>query len=161
MCPEVMPECPVCPADQDCVISNPSDCTECPQAYCAAVAPDATPTPTGIRPTSSVSGLLPSPISSSIPSQSPTGLLPSPISSSIPGESGSMSLPTGTTASITTTATETSSTGGGGSATASAPGASSSAPSGSSAAGRNADVAGVLGVALLMAVPVLGLQQLW
>ena len=43
-----MPECPVCPADQDCVISNPSDCTECPKAYCADTAADATPTPTGI-----------------------------------------------------------------------------------------------------------------
>lgn len=154
MCPEVMPECPVCPANEDCVISNPSDCTECPQAYCATRAADGTPTstPTGIiggSSTSTSEGGFTLPTVSE--SQTSTGTASSTTTAT--------STTTEASGSTTATASGGSSTGAGGSATASAPGASSTAPS--SAAGRNADVAGVLGVALLMAVPVLGLQGLW
>lgn len=154
MCPEVMPECPVCPANEDCVISNPSDCTECPQAYCATRAADGTPTST---PTGIIGGSSTSDGSFSLPTASE--------SETTTGTASSTTTATSTTTeasgSTTATASEGSSTGAGGaSATASAPEASSSAPS-SSAAGRSADVAGVLGMALLMAVPVLGLQGLW
>ncbi|KAJ0119275.1 hypothetical protein J7T55_013512 [Diaporthe amygdali] len=145
MCTEQVPECPVCPANQECFISDPADCTECPQAYCAVNAADATPTPT--------------PILGSTSSSSADFSLPT-ISES---ETATASATT-TAASGSTTASGSSSTGASGesgsaTATASAPGASSSAPS--SASGRNADVGGMLRVALLVAVPVLGFQGLW
>ncbi|KAG6359381.1 hypothetical protein INS49_012902 [Diaporthe citri] len=150
MCPEVMPECPVCPANEDCVISNPSDCTECPQAYCATRAADGTPTST---PTGIIGG------SSTSTSTTDGGFTLPTVSESETSTGTASSTTTATESSGSTTATATASEGSS-TGTASAPGASSSAPS-SSAAGRGADVAGVVGVALLMAVPVLGLQGLW
>ncbi|KAH8785585.1 hypothetical protein F5883DRAFT_89076 [Diaporthe sp. PMI_573] len=152
MCTEVVPTCPACPESQACQVSVPQDCTECPEAYCADTAADATPTPTGI-------------LGGTTSSTSDGGFTLPTVSESetSTGTSSSLTTTTTTTASGSTTASEGSSTGGTGasdSATASAPGASESAPS-SSVAGRNADVAGMLGVALLMAVPVLGLQRLW
>lgn len=134
-------------------MSVPQDCTECPEAYCADAAADATQTPTGILggTTSSTSdGGFTLPTVSE--SETSTGTSTS---------SSSSSTTTTTTASGSTTASEASSTGASDSATGTteAPGAESSAPA-TSGGGRNADVAAVLGVALLMVVPVLGLQWL-
>ncbi|KAG8168635.1 hypothetical protein KVR01_001384 [Diaporthe batatas] len=152
MCTEVVPTCPVCPASQECFVSVPQDCTECPQAYCADAAADATPTPTGILggTTSSTSdGGFTLPTASQ--SESSTGTSTTSPSSTT----------TATAASGSTTASGASSTGASRSATgtAEAPGAESSAPA-ASGVGKNGDVAGVLRLALLMAVPVLGLQWL-
>lgn len=156
MCPEVIPECPVCPASQECVVSNPSDCTECPKAYCADAAADATPTPTGILggTTSSTSdGGFTLPTVSESQTSTGTGS-PSLTDTDTITATESVSLLPTTDSTIGTGGASNSAT-----ATASAPAASSSAAS--SVGGRNADVAGMLGVALLIAVPVLGLQRLW
>ncbi|KAL1864880.1 overproduction-induced pheromone-resistant [Diaporthe australafricana] len=148
MCTEVMPTCPVCPASQQCFISDPADCTECPEAYCADNAADATPTPTGI-------------IGGSSSSTSDGGFTLPTVSESETSTTVSSTTTTAAGSGSTTAsdASSTGATGASGSASASAPGASSSAPS--SAAARNADVSGMLGFALLITVPILGLQRLW
>ncbi|KAI3391268.1 hypothetical protein diail_7648 [Diaporthe ilicicola] len=146
MCTEAMPTCPVCPANQECFISDPTDCTQCPRAYCADNAADATPTPT------------------------PTGILGGSTGSTSSTSDGGFSLPTvsesgtstasgSTTASSGAPSTGASGVSGSASATASAPAASASAPS--SASAKNADLSGMLGFAFLMTVPVLALQRLW
>lgn len=148
MCTEVVPTCPVCPDSQQCFVSVPQGCTECPEAYCADAAADATPTPTGI-------------LGGTTSSTSEGGFTLPTASESETSAATATATSTSSSSTTTTTAPEGSSTGASDSATgtAEAPGAESSAPA-ASGVGRNADLAGVLGVALWVVAPVLGLQWL-
>ncbi|KUI58475.1 Protein OPY2 [Cytospora mali] len=45
VCQDGSPSCPSCPDGQECQISVPLDCTQCPQAYCAASASSSSGSP--------------------------------------------------------------------------------------------------------------------